>query len=701
MFLLWIVPIWSIAFEEPQFGPWRYRSGDQAEWARFDEGEWETGVNPALTHDQLPQTGFESVAWFKLDYFLPATMADTDLALVFGCAGAAEIYQNGELIHVWGQLAPDVITRNNANLPEPLIFRPEFGEKGVLAIRFANPHAKKAWREGVAAGFTLYITSWDQAMADYKRQVRQHSVIQWLFTGLALAVAVLHFVLYLYYLPQRSNAYFALFALAMAALGYLPLQLRFETDAWLLESYNTAAKIAILTLGISAILFFYEFSSQPLPRRIKIYVATACVLAALSPWLTTSMIMPLLLIALLEIGLVLRFEFRRKRPGLMLIVLGWNIFIISLVFVILAHIDVITDTHFSLPLIYGSSSLLLLFFMSLFIASEFAGMHKGRIARLAAETANRAKGTFLAQMSHELRTPLNGILGMTQMLIQSKPSNTQERDILSIEQSGRHLLSLIDEILDYSKLDMANIKLNACLIEWEPFMDEIDRFLSMPAKAKGLSYERVTIGNPPQRVIADHTRLRQILLNLGMNAIKFTSQGDIRVQLTYGAPLDGHIEIGFEVSDTGRGIPPDELEHVFLPFHQVTPESQTQNEGTGLGLAICRNLCRLMGSEIGVESEVGKGSRFHFSVRFAIDEGIQPQPAATNLLISQLPRELLKRLSDACASGRILGVRECIAAMEQLNPDLNPLTTRFKLYADSFDLAGLRKLVDETQENFS
>ncbi len=230
-----------------------------------------------------------------------------------------------------------------------------------------------------------------------------------------------------------------------------------------------------------------------------------------------------------------------------------------------------------------------------------------------AEAANRAKSEFLANMSHELRTPLNGILGYTQILKKSTNLTEQQKKGLEIiHHSGEHLLTLINDVLDLSKIEARKMELHPHDFHFPTFLENLVQMFRVRARQ-----EIAFIYNPvpplPTFVWADEKRLRQVLLNLLSNAIKFTEQGRVTFRVK---PVDDDLHLGlpklrFEIEDTGVGISVEQLTTIFLPFHQAG-DSQRQIEGTGLGLTITRQLVQLMGSEIYVKSQLGKGSTFWF-----------------------------------------------------------------------------------------
>ncbi|MBD2608509.1 response regulator [Scytonema hofmannii FACHB-248] len=243
-------------------------------------------------------------------------------------------------------------------------------------------------------------------------------------------------------------------------------------------------------------------------------------------------------------------------------------------------------------------------------------------SKATADTANRAKSEFLANMSHELRTPLNGILGCAQILLRSKGLPEPEQyHVNIIEQCGSHLLTLINDILDLSKIEARKLELHPQDVHLPSFLQGIVEICQIRAEQKGILFVYKLASNLPTGVHVDVKRLRQVLLNLLGNAIKFTDEGKVsfKVEVIDQLPADGQTvkyRISFSVEDTGIGITPTELGKIFLPFEQVG-EKKRQIEGTGLGLAITRQLVQMMGSDIQVKSQIGQGSTFWFEIAIA------------------------------------------------------------------------------------
>jgi signal transduction histidine kinase/ActR/RegA family two-component response regulator len=453
--------------------------------------------------------------------------------------------------------------------------------------------------------------------ATARSEARFHMVAIWSAAGAIVALILYNLFLglslklrnYLFYVGHASgHLLYLLTALGMIGAG-LPV----------LERY-LLFNIPGIAIGVlCGALFIYTFLDLPslAPRLARLYrlfigimLCSPLLFLVLEPhqFLTAIRASHLVLISLVVAAALTAVS--RKTPGAHYILIGWGGLVAMTgrgMLGVLGLVELTIDAG-----IWALWAVLFeMFFLSLALADRVRKLSRDKEA---AQEANAAKSAFLATMSHEIRTPLNGVLGMVDVLRETRLDNKQHSYLEKIHLSGTALLSLIDDILDYSRVEAGQIKLDKRDFDPRHLLQELLFVVSTQAEKKGVGLQMAIDPKVPEVLFGDAGRLRQVLLNLLGNAVKFTDSGEVKLSLEILPEKEGGNRLRFSVSDTGIGIDEEALEHLFDRFHQADNSITRRYGGTGLGLAIVRELVTLMGGDIRVESQPGRGSRFQIDL---------------------------------------------------------------------------------------
>jgi signal transduction histidine kinase len=625
---------------------WKVQAGDGPAWARpgFDDSAWRTVPLPA-TWEQQGLQDVEGMVWFRgnlhLDEEARLAAAEDRLGLLLGGAraGAYEVWAGGRRLgrsRGWSSelpfAAPEVF-----RVPRDVIGN---GSALSLALRLRRIDWASDLDTGAGPVSDTLTLGLHEALRDRTRVSWTGNLLselpQLILAALFAAAALYHLRLFSRRRQQDEQLWFGLLSLAFTINTFASTYWIYELTA----SRGLAVRMSDLSGHLAAALaiqFLWCFFSRPIRPWLRAYQLSHVALAVfiglwpgVRPVLASSALRAFWLLPLLALAAVLVVrEVRHGEAEARKIAAGGLVMI---------GIQALEMARQMLPLpipvsLSGFGFAAVLVAMGSGLSDRFRRTHdeldrlrlrleeqvrdRTRALEQAMEqalSASRAKGEFLANISHEIRTPMNGVMGMAELLTGTPLDDRQRKFVQAIQVSGQALLELINDVLDFSRMESRGMTVERAPFVLKEVLGESLEIIGPMATRKGLELHSSISDGTPENVIGDHGRTRQVLLNLLSNAVKFTPRGEVRVALSALPVKDGHLQIRFAVTDTGIGIASRDLERLFVPFQQLDGSPSRRYGGAGLGLAISKRLVELMGGEIHVESTPGQGSTFLFTL---------------------------------------------------------------------------------------
>lgn len=556
--------------------------------------------NKEVGGEKLSSKGY---ATYRAKVILPDSMQFT--IHVEDMYSSFNLYFNGKLIAKNGKVA----THRQLYTPKwkPLFVPIEnLRDTNELILQIANfDHSKGGTRQEIEIGKSSY-------MADYELVMMVHDLI---LTGSLFMGGLFFLGLYLFGRHDKAIFYFSLFCISYS---YRIVGVDLYILHRLLDlSWYITIRLEYITLFLSTLLFgrfIYHLYPEESKKVFWDFINGVCILfiviTILSPVsLFTYLIEPFFMILMIYLVMTFIVYVRARvhnRPGSSYALISTGVVFAVFFYDMLVYFGVAEEW----PAASFWGYVLFFFSQSLILSFRFADSLKR--AKEAAEIASQAKTDFLSTISHEIRTPLNAVVGISHLMLQENPRKDQEENLLSLKYSAQHLTSLINDILDYNKLESGVVEFEEMEVDLKEMAESIYQGYKARAQEKGLKVhlefdERICIS-----IIADKTRLNQILNNLVDNAIKFTQIGEVTLRISLQNETDKTITICYEVIDSGIGIPEEKREMIFERFTQASSSTTREFGGTGLGLSIIKRLLELQGVDIRLKTELGKGSTFYF-----------------------------------------------------------------------------------------
>lgn len=598
-----------------------FKNGEKIELNGDWEFYWDSLLNPAQLQilenpsyypfPKLWNEDFESFGYatYRLIVKLPEDHPPLALSIP-DFYSAYKLYVNGKVAAKNGEVGKSKSEYTPKWIPQTIPIEEYEGHQLELVLQLANfDHSKGGPKQTIKLGTTGDLFSARELELGYAYGL----------TGALIMGGLFFFGLFLFGKHETPILFFSLFCLTYSyriiGFGIYPLHFLLPEIPWIVT-----LKLEYITLFLSGYLFgIYTLNLYPreTSRRLVYFLSSISVLFIVvtilfTPIVFTKLVEPYFIVLTIYIFYAFYIYILaviNKRLGAQYALASTGVVFIVFLYQIMVYSGFVTQSL----LLNFFGYIAFFFFQSLVLSFRFADSLKTALSK--AEEASRAKSQFLSTMSHEIRTPLNAVIGLSGLLIGTKLDNKQSEFVNTIKLSGENLLSIINNILDYSKIESGKLELEKSEFNLRELVENVLEVVSSLNNNPDLELLYLMEEGVPEYVVSDSTRLQQILINLTGNALKFTEKGEIVIYISTGEENQQETEIFFSVRDTGIGIPEKLSHRLFQSFSQVDSSTTRKYGGTGLGLVISKKLVNALGGDITVESAEGQGSIFTFSIR--------------------------------------------------------------------------------------